>query len=99
MEKYQISTFLWIKFCMNFPLPSDFINYICKKTGKIYLVDHLASKWNHYYKMTGCYGVMNAFYCDLDADLRDALVEYALKEWSPVHESTTFEKNKELLGL
>lgn len=99
MERYYVSTLLWVKFCMNYPDPKEFIKWICERTGRKSIESHLNSKFKQFYNLCGCYGVMSMFYCDLGKDLRDALVEYAIKVWSPDGMSTTFETNKELLGL
>ena len=99
MERYYVSTLLWVKFCENYPDIRDVIRWICKKTNKEWLYDHLFEKFKYLCGNYTCHGVMNVFYCDIDKDLRDALVEYAIKVWSPEGMSTTFEANKELLGL
>ena len=99
MEKYFVSTLLWVKFCMNFPDIREVIHWICERTGRLYLEDHLYNKFCDFYDIGTCHGVMNMFYCDLDSELRDALVEYALTVWSPKGMCATYEANKELLGL
>ena len=99
MEKYFVSTLLWVKFCENFPDIREVIKWICKKTDKEWLEDHLNRKFKNCYEEGTCHGVMTLFYCDLDQDLRDALVEYALTVWSPDGMKTYFETNKNLLGL
>lgn len=68
----------WMLFGYNYPTPEKFISYICAKTGKDCLKDHLMNKFHHYYSAHGSYAVMNLFYSDLDADLREALVDYAM---------------------
>ena len=40
MKKDFLTVHLFVKFGYNFPNPDAFINYICEKTGKMYLVDH-----------------------------------------------------------
>lgn len=99
MEKYYVSTLLWVKFCENFPDIREVIHWICEKTGKTWLEDHLYKKFCEYYDEVTCHGVMNIFYCELDSDLRDALVEYALTVYAPIGMMTTFNANKMLLGL
>ena len=36
------------------------------------------SKWTHLYETFGCRSVMNDFYMEIDKDLREALVDYAI---------------------
>lgn len=99
MKKYYVSTLLWVKFCENFPPIQEVINWICERTGKQSLEGHLYKKFCEFYPEATPHGVMTKFYCELDSDLRDALVEYALTVWSPKGMFATFDANKELLGL
>ena len=99
MEKYYVSTNLWVKFCMNYPDIREVIHWICERVGREDLENHLNAKFNRFYDLCGCYGVMSMFYCDLNKELQDALVEYAITVWSPIGMNATFEANKELLGL
>ena len=99
MKKYCVSTLLWVKFCMNYPDIREVISWICKKTKKEWLIDHFYEKFCYCYDTATSRGAMNMFYCELDQELRDALVEYALTVYAPNGMMTTFEANKELLGL
>jgi hypothetical protein len=99
MEKYYVSTLLWVKFCENFPPIQEIIHWMCERAGKQGLEDHLYKKFCEYYDDATAHGVMTKFYCELDSELRNALVEYALTVWSPKGMYSTFEANKELLGL
>ena len=40
---------IFVKFGYNYPNPKEFINYICGKTGKNYLKEHLRGKFNQIY--------------------------------------------------
>jgi len=99
MEKIQVTVRLWVMFCMNYPDIEDVLKWVCEKTKKTYLYDHYKNKFYNLYKIVGSHGVMNTFYCDCDEDVRNALVEYAITVWSPVGMYSTFEKNKDILGL
>lgn len=71
----------WVMFGYNYPQPSEFISTICAKCKKMYLVDHLLGKWRALYDTLSSRAVMNAFYSRIDADLQEALTEYALTWW------------------
>ena len=83
MRKEYLTVIMWVKFGYNFR-DLSFIDYICEKCNKNYLVDHLKSKWNHIYETFGSHAVINYFICELDEDLQEALVEYAINVYSPV---------------
>jgi len=99
MKQNQVCVLLWIKFCMNYPNIREVIAWICKKTNKEWLKNHLLEKFEDHYERSTSRGAMNAFYCDIDKDLQNALVEYALTVYAPYGMKTVFEENKELLGL
>lgn len=99
MKQNQVCVLLWIKFCMNYPDIREVIAWICKKTNKEWLKDHLFEKFSYCYNKATSRGAMNAFYCDIDKDLQNALVEYALTVYAPYGMKTVYEENKELLGL
>lgn len=92
MTKIQLATKIWVMWCYNFDCPETFIGYICEKTGQEYLKDHLLSKWRHLYEEFGCRSVMNDFYTELDTDLQNALVDYALNVYAPRGMKSTYEK-------
>ena len=99
MEKIQLTVLLWVKFCMNFPDIKEVLKWVCEKTNKGWLYDHYYSKFLHLNKSVGSHGVMNAFYCECDRDVREALVEYAITVWAPVGMFDTYNKNKHILDL
>ena len=96
MEKIYLTTKIWVMWCYNFDEPKKFINYICEKTGKDWLKDHLMSKWNHLYHVFGFRSVMNDFYTEIDADLQEALVDYAMLIYAPRGMKSAYEKLGEL---
>ena len=96
MEKYYDSVRIWTMFCMNYGDIREVIKWICKRTNKEWLESHLNNKFDHNYDICTCYGVMSGLYCDIDKDLQDALVEYALTVYAPRSMKRTLEKNDEL---
>lgn len=96
MRKNHLATTLWIMWCYNFDCPETFISYICEKCGKMYIKDYLMKKWIHLYETFGCRSVMNDFYTDIDADLQEALVDYALNVYAPRGMETTYNEWKML---
>ena len=96
MEKVYLTTKIWIMWCYNFHNPKTFIEYICEKCDKMYLKDYLMSKWTHLYETFGYRSVMNDFYTELDLDLQEALVDYALNVYAPVGMKTKYEEYKSL---
>lgn len=61
----------------------DFIDYICQKTGKMYVRDHLKAKFKGLYEIVGAHAVMAFFMCEIDEDLQEALVDYAINVYAP----------------
>ena len=96
MKKDFLTVHLFVKFGYNFPNPDEFIKYICEKTDKMYLVDHLKAKFNHDYEIYGCHAVMNYFFVELDLDLQEALVDYALNVYAPQGMAMMHEEWKQL---
>lgn len=92
MTKIQLATKVWVMWCYNFDRPETFINYICEKTGKERLKDHLLSKWNHLYETFGNRSVMNDFYTELDEGFKNALVDYAFNVYAPRGMKSVYEK-------
>lgn len=45
------------------------------------MIEHLQSKFDRYYDMVGSYGVMNAFYLDLDYNNRRILEKFVLNNF------------------
>ena len=92
MTKIQLATKIWVMWCYNFDCPETFIGYICEKTGKENLKNHLLSKWSHLYETFGYRSVMNEFYTELNTDLQNALVDYSLNVYAPIGMKSTYEK-------
>lgn len=89
---------VWVYFGYNYPDPKEFVKYICEKCDKMWMYKHTMRKFDHIYDVYGPHAVMNRFYADLDADLCDALVEYAIKFYAPTAFHWT-EEEKEILGI
>ena len=96
MRKEFLAIMIFVKFGYNFSDPNEFINYICEKCDKQYLKDHLRKKFDHIYEDFGSHAVMNYFLCELDGDLQEALVEYALNVYAPEGMFTKYEEYKSL---
>jgi len=96
MRKEFLAVLLFVKFGYNFNEPKEFINYICEKTKKKYLVDHLYEKFCSIYDRYGSHAVMNRFFVELDSDLQEALVEYAINVYAPCGMATRYEEYKNL---
>lgn len=96
MRKEFLAILLFVKFGFNFSNPKEFIPHICKQTNKTYLIDHLVSKFLHLYETFGSHAVMFCFFCEIDSDLQEALVEYAINVYAPHGMSTRYEEYKSL---
>lgn len=96
MRKEMLLVYIFVKFGYNYPNPEEFINYICEKTGKNYLKDHIRGKFNRIYHDYGRHAVMNRFFVELDLDLQEALVDYAINVYSPECMRTKYEEYKSL---
>lgn len=90
----------FVYFGYNFSNPKEFIHYICEKTGhgKI-MEDHLFNKWCGLYDDFGCHAVMNKFFVEINEELREALVEYAIKVYFPNGFPSASDEDKKLLGI
>ena len=95
MRKEFLAILMFVKFGYNFN-DLSFIDYICEKCGKSYLKNHLKGKWNFDYDTFGSHGVMNYFFVELDSDLQEALVDYAINVYSPDGMKTKYEEYKSL---
>lgn len=95
MRKEFLVVLMFVKFGYNFN-DLSFIDYICEKCGKQWLKSHLRGKWNSIYDIFGSHAVMNYFFVELDADLQEALVDYAINVYSPDGMKTKFEEYKNL---
>lgn len=98
MTKNHLSVKAWVMFCFNFPMPQDFINYICQQTGRPDLYDHFLHKFESYYQQHGSGGAMNRFYAELSTEYRNALADYACKVYAPKGLCLTDEQNELLNG-
>ena len=96
MRKEFLISIIWVKFGYNYSNPDDFINYICEKVGRPWLKDHLREKFDDIYDRYGSHAVMNAFLCELDEELQQALVEYAMNVYAPNGMGTKYEEYKSL---
>lgn len=96
MRKDYLAGLLFVKFGFNFSNPKEFIPYICEKTQKMYLVEHLTSKFIHLYETYGSHAVMFCFFCEIDSDLQQSLVEYAINVYAPNGMATKYEEYKSL---
>ena len=96
MRKEFLAVLLFVKFGFNFSNPQEFIGYICEKTQKTHLFQHLVSKFNHLYKTFGCHAAMFCFFCEIDSDLQEALVDYAINVYAPNGMFTRYEEYKNL---
>lgn len=96
MRKNYLISIIWVKFCFNFPEPELFIDWICDNCKKNYLKSHLTGKFNHLYDEFGSDAVMNRFLIELDGDLQESLVDYAINVWGKIGMAT---KYKELMNL
>ena len=88
----------WVFFCFNFNSPYYIIRHICKQTGREDLIDHLTDKFEEIYERVGSRAAMNVFYCEINCELRDALVDFAVKEYAPSGLLLSNDE-KELLGI
>lgn len=98
MEQNQLAIRCWIYFCFNYWNINDVVSYIAEKTGNKHLTEHLKEKFSYLYERYGTWAAMQLFYTELDLEKRDALVEYALKEYAPEGMMLSDEE-KQLLGI
>lgn len=96
MNKVYLTTKIWVFWCYNFDCPETFISYICEKCGKMYIKDYLMAKWSHLYETFGFRSVMNDFFTELDADLQQALIDYAVLIYAPRGMKSVYNKLGEL---
>ena len=96
MKKEYLAVLLFVKFGYNYPNPDKFINYICEKTGRTYLKDHLKEKFSRHCKLFGTYAVMNMFFSEIDSELQEALVDYAINVYAPKDMASKYEEYKNL---
>lgn len=83
MRKDYLAIKMFVMFGYNYSSPKEFITYICEKTQKSYLIDHLTEKFSYIYDKFGSHAVMNRFFVELDSEMQEALVEYAINVYAP----------------
>lgn len=96
MRKEFLAIKLFVKFGYNYSEPKEFIDYICEKCNKQFLKDHLMAKFDNIYDTFGSHAAMNYFFCELDGDLQEALVEYALEVYAPIGMGSTYDEYKSI---
>ena len=96
MRKEFLAIKFFVMFGYNYSKPEEFINYICEKTGRIHLKEHLMEKFDDIYDRYGSHAVMNRFFVELDSDLQEALVDYAINVYAPCGMATRYEEYKNL---
>lgn len=97
MRKEFLAVKIFVKFGYNYYDPKEFIDYICKKCQKSYLKEHLLAKFNHIASLGGnSAGWVCTFFCDIDGDLQEALVDYAVNVWGVDGMYKTYEEYKSL---
>ena len=99
MKQIELGTKIWVKFCMNYPDIREVIKWICEKTNNTWLFDHIYKKFCFWYDKSTSDGAMTRFYCELDSNMQDALVEYAFTIWAPHGMSSTFTEFSKLAGI
>ena len=92
MRKNYLISIIWVKFCFNYPEPKMFIEWICEKCKKMHIFDHLRNKFDYYYDEYGSDAAMNRFLVEIDSDLQEALVDYAINVWGKVGMATKYEE-------
>lgn len=68
----------WVYWCMNYT--SDFIGKVW--ADEPWLVAHLESKFDHYWKTYGSDAVMNVFYCELDGSNKKKLMAWVMDNYN-----------------
>lgn len=96
MRKEFLAIRMFVMFGYNFPDVDEMLDYICKKCGKMWLRDHLKAKFMHLYEKYGSHAVMNCFMTELDLDLQEALVDYAINVYAPQGMKSVYEEWKSL---
>ena len=57
------------------------------------LINHLKSKFDHYYDTYGSRAVMNTFYCELDGENKQKLMSWVLDNYNDEQKLRFNEKN------
>lgn len=69
----------WVLFGYNFE--QDFIEKAFEGQGE-WLIKHLKKKWERILDNVGSYGALNYFFCELDGNNKQILVDYVMKNSS-----------------
>lgn len=77
MEKAIIKWMFWM---WNFNSTGDFIQQCFGDEGD-WMVSHLKSKFGYYYDRYGAYGVIPAFFGELDNKHRTKLIDWVMKNY------------------
>lgn len=96
MRKEFLIVKLFVMFGYNYSNPDKFIDYICEKTGKQFIKQHLRTKFDDIYEAHGSHAVMNYFFTELDLDLQEALVDYAVNVYGPDGMTSVYREYKSL---
>ena len=96
MKKEFLVVKLFVMFGFNYHDPKEFITYICEKAGKSYLFNHLMEKFDYVYDKYGCHAVMQRFFVELDEEMKEYLVDYAINVYGPDGMSSTYKEYKSL---
>lgn len=68
----------WMFFIYNYP--SDFIDKVW--ADEPYLINHLKGKFNYYYETKGAYGVIPAFYAELDSKHKVKMMSWVMDNFN-----------------
>lgn len=96
MRKEFLIVRMFVMFGYNFPNIGEVIDYICMKCGKTHIKSHIRARFDTIYDIYGCHAVMNRFMVELDEDLQEALVDYAINVYSPKGMSSKYNEYKTL---
>lgn len=70
----------WMFFCYNYPY--NFIESVWGKREMFNLTDHLTKKFDDLYQSKGAYGVIPAFYAELDGSNKIKLMEWVMDNYN-----------------
>lgn len=70
----------WMFFCYNYPY--NFIEQVWGKREMFNLTDHLTKKFDALYQTKGAYGVIPAFYAELDGNNKVKLMEWVMDNFN-----------------
>lgn len=98
MEQNYLAIQNFIMFGFNYHEPKEFCKYIADKVGRPWMASWLEEKFSDCYQSYGSHAVMPVFFTELDSGCRNALIDYALKEYAPQGMCLNDEQKK-LLGI